>query len=65
MTCMDIPSASYGDACTDNPSCGNINGQHILGECRNSMCGTLPAAGEFDTCMYGYECAEGLECDNG
>ena len=62
MTCMNIPEAAFGDACTENADCGNINGEHTLGECRNSVCSKLPAAVESDACTYGFECDEGLEC---
>ena len=65
MTCMDIPAAMYDDDCKTNSDCANMLGLHTLGECRNSVCSTLPAVAENNHCDYGYECDEGLECDNG
>ena len=72
MTCMNIPVSSAGQACTMDVECGNINGFAVgningfsIGECRNMMCGFLPAVLEGEMCTYGYDCGEGLDCFSG
>ena len=61
MTCMNIPFSNPGQACTMDFECGKIYGEEI-GECRNMMCGFIPAYMEGEFCDYGYECEEGTEC---
>ena len=45
MTCMDIPTLTVGDVCTMDIDCASL--AHVdgpqTGECRNMMCGFLPA----------------------
>ena len=65
MTCMDIPAAYFNEDCFENANCANMLGEHTLGECRNGVCGTLPAVAENVHCDYSYECDEGLECNGG
>ena len=63
MTCMDIPATSGGDACTMDVECARINGAAV-GECRNMMCGFVPARLEGERCDYGFDCDEELECQD-
>ena len=48
-TCMNIAVSSAGQACTMDVECGNINGASV-GECRNMMCGFIPAVLEGEMC---------------